>query len=139
MSCSRSEEIGVVRVSIDSDSNSAEFAISVRSDLKGHGIGRVSVVCGQWCLFCDIAYPCLLMPSSLYHSSFKALMEKAIKYCRSRLVSRLLGYILTENTPMLSLCKRLGFIFHRSLEDDMVRVELNLGVDCPTNHLFFYS
>ena len=34
-------EAGVVRVSIDVDTNTAEFALSVRSDLKQRGIGTV--------------------------------------------------------------------------------------------------
>ncbi|MEP7242076.1 MAG: GNAT family N-acetyltransferase [Gammaproteobacteria bacterium] len=37
----RSETLGVVRAQTDPDSESAEFAVLVRSDLKGHGLGAV--------------------------------------------------------------------------------------------------
>jgi acetyltransferase len=37
----RNETLGVVRVIFDPDNISAEFAISVRSDLKGRGLGRI--------------------------------------------------------------------------------------------------
>lgn len=35
------ETVGVVRVAIDVNNTNAEYAILVRSDLKGHGLGRV--------------------------------------------------------------------------------------------------
>lgn len=38
---SPSETLGVVRAVIDADSLQAEFGIIVRSDLKGHGLGRL--------------------------------------------------------------------------------------------------
>jgi acetyltransferase len=37
----RPETLGVVRAQADSDNDSAEFAVIVRSDLKGHGLGSV--------------------------------------------------------------------------------------------------
>jgi len=38
---SRSETLGVVRAIADPDNRTAEFAIIVRSDLKGHGLGTL--------------------------------------------------------------------------------------------------
>jgi acetyltransferase len=72
------ETLGVVRAIADPDNKQAEFAIIVRSDVKGQGLGR-------------------------------ALVEKMIRYCRSRGTGELMGQVLSENTPMLSLAKKLGF------------------------------
>jgi acetyltransferase len=35
------ETLGVVRVVADPDNESAEFAVAVRSDMKGHGLGKL--------------------------------------------------------------------------------------------------
>src|SRR6185295_209454 len=35
------EILGVARIAADPDNARAEFAVSVRSDLKGHGLGRL--------------------------------------------------------------------------------------------------
>jgi acetyltransferase len=72
------ETLGVVRAITDPDNKQAEFAIIVRSDVKGQGLGR-------------------------------ALLEKMIRYCRSRGTRELVGQILSENVPMLSLAQKLGF------------------------------
>jgi acetyltransferase len=39
------ETLGVARVSVDPDNTVGEFAIVVRSDLKGHGLGRMLMAC----------------------------------------------------------------------------------------------
>ena len=39
------ETLGVARVSVDPDNVVGEFAIVVRSDLKGHGLGRMLMAC----------------------------------------------------------------------------------------------
>jgi acetyltransferase len=70
--------IGVVRTVADPDNRQAEFAIVVRSDLKGQGLGT-------------------------------ALMQKIIRYCRSRGTTEIAGQILRQNTAMRDLAKRLGF------------------------------
>ncbi|MGI4721348.1 MAG: GNAT family N-acetyltransferase [Janthinobacterium lividum] len=41
----RDETLGVVRVSIDPDNTVGEFAIVVRSDLAGHGLGSMLMAC----------------------------------------------------------------------------------------------
>ncbi len=45
MAGAREETLGVARVSIDPDNTVGEFAIVVRSDLAGHGLGRMLMAC----------------------------------------------------------------------------------------------
>jgi acetyltransferase len=87
------ETLGVVRTITDPYNEDAEFAVIVRSDIKGVGLGRI-------------------------------LMEKMIKYCRSRGTVRMVGQVLRENTPMLSLLERLGF--ERRYNSDAGVYELSL-------------
>lgn len=89
------ETLGVVRAIADPDNKQAEFAIIVRSDVKGQGLGR-------------------------------ALVEKMIRYCRSRGTGELMGQVLSENTPMLSLAKKLGFRSQLDREAGLLEVRLQL-------------
>ena len=91
----RPETLGVVRVVSDPDNISAEFAISVRSDLKGKGMGRL-------------------------------LMEKVIRYCRERGTHEIVGETLSYNKGLLNLVEPLGFIKHRSLDNDTMMLKLPL-------------
>jgi acetyltransferase len=87
----------VVRISADPDNENAEFAIAVRDELAGQGIGT-------------------------------RLMEKIIAYSRSRGIRRVIGLVLTENTAMIDICRRLGFrTEHESERPDAVRVTLDLA------------
>ncbi|TWS96595.1 bifunctional acetate--CoA ligase family protein/GNAT family N-acetyltransferase [Reyranella sp. CPCC 100927] len=87
---------GVVRIAADPDNDSAEFAVAVRSDMKGHGMG-----------------------------SF--LMNHIIAYARTRGLKTVMGYVLSENEPMLSLSRRLGFVPLRVPDDPTVqKVSLRL-------------
>ncbi len=55
------------------------------------------------------------------------LMEKIINYACSRGIAEIFGHVLRENSPMLGLCKRLGFV--ESIvpgEPGIVRVSLPL-------------
>jgi acetyltransferase len=70
--------LGVVRLHTDSDFASAEYAILIRSDLKGLGLG--------WML-----------------------MKMIIEYGRVEGVPEIHGQVLTRNTPMLDICRQLGF------------------------------
>ncbi len=72
------ETLGVVRAVTDPDNERAEFAVIVRSDFKGRGLG-------------------------------KAMLEKLIRYCRSRGTRRLVGQVLDSNRAMLGLARDLGF------------------------------
>jgi acetyltransferase len=90
------DPLGVVRLHREARGSSAEFAITVRSDTHGQGIGRL-------------------------------LMERIISYARKIGLKTVFGVVLAENTAMLSLARRLGFV-PKSQPDDpsVVRVELSL-------------
>jgi len=90
------ETLGVVRAIADPDNRQAEFAIIVRSDVKGQGLGR-------------------------------ALVEKMIRYCRSRGTGELVGQVLSENTPMLALVRKLGFRSQLNREAGLVEVRVQLN------------
>lgn len=70
--------LGVVRLHADADFASAEYAVLVRSDLKGLGLG--------WML-----------------------MQMIIEYGRAEGVRAIRGQVLSRNTTMLEMCRRLGF------------------------------
>ena len=70
--------VGVVRIHSDSIYESGEYAILLRSDLKGRGLG--------W-----------------------ALMQMMIEYAKSEGLKNVSGDVLTENTIMLEMCRKLGF------------------------------
>ena len=90
----RDSILGIVRAVTDPDNDSAEFAILVRSDLKGQGLGY-------------------------------ALLDKMVRYCRSRGTRTLWGDVIAGNATMLELATTLGF---RTAPPDqgMVRVTLAL-------------
>ena len=70
--------LGIARYAADPDRLKAEYAIEVRSDWKGRGVGYV-------------------------------LMRRLIEIARQYRVGELLGDVLRENEPMLSMCRELGF------------------------------
>jgi acetyltransferase len=55
------------------------------------------------------------------------LMERLIAIARERGVRRLVGQVLAENGPMLALMRSLGFSPPVQVEDQVVRVELDLA------------
>ena len=87
------ETLGVVRVICDPDGARAEFAILVRSDMQGKGLGAL-------------------------------LMDKIVRYCRTRGIRELVGDVLTINTRMLTLASELGFGRVASDEPGVVRISL---------------
>jgi acetyltransferase len=89
------ETLGVVRTVTDPDNERAEFAIVVRSDLKGQGLGHT-------------------------------LLEKMIRYCRSRGTGEVIGEVLPNNRPMLDLARSLGFASRVIAEGEAVEVRLEL-------------
>jgi acetyltransferase len=90
------ETLGVSRVVAVPDNTSAEFALLVRSDLKGGGLGR-------------------------------ALLEKLIRYCRTRGTRELTGDVLAGNVRMLRLATALGFeVQFPPGEPGLVRATLKL-------------
>jgi acetyltransferase len=75
--------LGVVRLMLDADHEHGEYAVLLRSDLKGQGLG--------W-----------------------KLMKYMIEFARAEGVKMGEGQVLSENEPMLSMNRALGF----RVEDD---------------------
>ncbi|MEN9726742.1 MAG: hypothetical protein RL434_1108 [Pseudomonadota bacterium] len=90
--------LGVSRGITDPDNDTSEFAIVVRSDHQGEGLGQ-------------------------------ALMEKLIDYARSRGTLRMVGFILAQNTPMMTLATQLGFKVMSCDEAGVYEVSLQLNAD----------
>jgi acetyltransferase len=89
------ETLGVVRTITDLHNDKTEYAILIRSDLKGQRLG--------W-----------------------KLMEKIVRYSRSRGTKRIIGLVLADNRKMLDLVHRMGFESRRVPDDDIMEVELDL-------------
>ena len=89
------ETLGVVRTITDLHNDKTEYAILVRSDVKGQRLG--------W-----------------------KLMDKIIRYTRSRGTKRIVGLVLADNRKMLDLVHRIGFKSRRVPDDDLMEVELDL-------------
>jgi acetyltransferase len=70
--------LGVVRLHANANFDSGEYAILVRSDVKGHGLG--------W-----------------------QLMRLIIDYARAEGLKTIEGQVLSSNTTMLTMCRKLGF------------------------------
>jgi RimJ/RimL family protein N-acetyltransferase len=83
--------LGVVRLHDDAEGYGAEFAVLVRSRLKGHGVG--------W----------LLMKRMLDFARHK------------RSLKTVWGQVLSENTSMLTMCAELGFLIADDPNDRGVR------------------
>jgi GNAT superfamily N-acetyltransferase len=96
----KAETLGVARAHSDPDNITAEFAVHVRSDLKGRGLGSL-------------------------------LLEKLIRYCRSRGTRRLVGEILSDNEPMLHLARASGFHL-QSAREGCLRATLDLQPTAAT-------
>lgn len=91
----RRETLGVARAHADPDNLAAEFAILVRSDLKGRRLGSV-------------------------------LLDKLIRYCRTRGIQRLTGEVLANNARMLDLAAAQGF-HSSSVREGTVEVVLDIS------------
>jgi acetyltransferase len=89
------ETLGVVRTVTDPNNEKAEFAVAVRSDLKGQGLGVM-------------------------------LMNKIIRYSKSRGTRQLVGQVLSDNRRMMKMIEGLGFKRGAYLEGDIVEVSLTL-------------
>src|SRR5262249_28357504 len=72
------EMLGVVRLHANANYDTGEYAILVRSDLKGGGLG--------WLL-----------------------MQTMIDYGRAEGLKTIEGQVLRENSPMIPMCRELGF------------------------------
>jgi acetyltransferase len=72
------EMLGVARLHETADGHAGEYAILVRTDRKGHGLG--------W-----------------------QLMHMIIAYAKSKSYRYIEGQVLRDNSPMLDMCRELGF------------------------------
>ena len=57
----------------------------------------------------------------------RKLVDMLINIAEERRFESIFGVVLRDNTPMLSLCREMGFTLHP--EEDYTRVELALSVD----------
>ena len=55
------------------------------------------------------------------------LLEKMIRYCKSRGTREIVGQVLPDNRRMLGLVKRLGFRTRRLPRENAVEVRLELA------------
>lgn len=90
------ETLGVVRAMTRPDNQSSEFAIIIRSDLKGLGLGRL-------------------------------LMEKIIRYVKSRGTRYLLGEAMLGNAAMAGLAEAVGFKVKKNTADDIYEFRMFLN------------
>ena len=90
---SDNELLGEVRIVTDPDNRNAEFAILVRSETQGKGLGH-------------------------------ALLEKMVRYCRSRGTANVFGDVLSSNSRMLELGRSLQFRQSGPAEGGVVRMSL---------------
>jgi acetyltransferase len=98
---SSGEMLGVVRLHADANYERGEYAVLVRSDLKGRGLGYL-------------------------------LMQMIIEYGRAEDLKIIEGQVLSENTAMLAMCRKLGFHVAFDPNDaDTCVVELALAKSHP--------
>lgn len=90
------ETLGVVRAMTDPDNETAEFAVLVRSDMKGRGLGRL-------------------------------LMEKLIRYFKSRGTRYLVGEALIQNRAMAGLSQAVGFEVKKDHAEEMFKFRMVLN------------
>jgi acetyltransferase len=62
----------------------------------------------------------------------KRMLTKMIEYCRSRGTGAIVGQVLKDNIRMLGFIKHLGFVPLRTVDGDIVEVELDLAKAPPT-------
>jgi RimJ/RimL family protein N-acetyltransferase len=79
------EMLGVARLHRTAQSDRGEYAVIVRSDVKGHGLGR-------------------------------QLMQMIIAYARSKDFHCIEGQVLRDNTAMLNMCEKFGFVIRSNPE-----------------------
>ncbi len=87
--------LAVARFMSRSGKPDTEFAVVVRDEWQGRGIGRV-------------------------------LLENLIMIARERKIESMSGYVMSENTHMLSLARHLGFSLARVPGENQYFVEMNL-------------
>jgi acetyltransferase len=81
--------LGIARFFADPDREKAEYAVAVRSDWHGRGIGYL-------------------------------LMNRLIEVARQWGIDELVGDVLSDNRPMLAMCRELGFAMRRDPADPSI-------------------
>jgi acetyltransferase len=90
------DALGIARFFADPDRLRAEYAVAVRSDWKGRGLGYL-------------------------------LMNRLIAVARDWRIAELIGDVLRENQPMLSMCYEMGFeVVGDPNDSGVMRVRKNL-------------
>ena len=88
--------LAVARFISKPDQSDAEFAVVVRDEWQGKGVGRV-------------------------------LLENLIMIAKEKKIERMSGYVLAENTHMLSLASQLGFSLSRIPEENLYFLKADLN------------
>jgi acetyltransferase len=83
--------LGSVRIAADANNERAEFAILLRGDMTGMGLGPL-------------------------------LMRRIIDYAKGRGIKEIYGEVLSDNIPMLKICRLLGFKTAPAKDDPGVRM-----------------
>lgn len=57
----------------------------------------------------------------------RALLDKLVRYCRKEGINELVGHVLAENSRMIAVAQRMGFILAAGEETDLVTIRLKIG------------
>lgn len=111
--------------SLDPDSEFANVLIDdAVTPAEIRGVGRIHV--DRTCNHAEFA---VLVEKAWTGRGLGALlMQRLVDECKRRNVSRLWGYVLIANRPMLDLCQRLGFK-HRPMDRDRGTAMIALDFD----------
>ncbi len=85
----QAEIFGVARISADPNNEKAEYALIVRHEMTGQGLGTL-------------------------------LLKKILEYARDRGIKEVYGAVLSQNQPMLRLCKKIGFDIDRVTDEPSI-------------------
>lgn len=110
---------------IDYDREMAFVAIASDADGKPESLGIVHTITDPDNFSAEFS---VLVRSDLKGQGLGSLlMKKMIRYCRERGTVNMIGQVLAENADMLRLARRLGFNSRRSIDDEIVDVNLILN------------
>lgn len=99
----------------------AEFCDRLTGENKIIGVGRLSKLNGNKAEFA------ILVSDRYQHQGLGTeLLRRLIQVGEQEKLKRIIAYILPENHPMQRICKRLGFICKKQIDDDMVKAELDI-------------
>jgi acetyltransferase len=110
---------------IDYDREMAFIATAPKEDGSGwETFGTVRTVAD---LHNETAEYAILVRSDVKRQGLgRRLMEKMVRYCRSRGTHRIVGLVMCDNKGMLDLVRSLGFESEQVLDDNIMEVALDL-------------